>query len=87
MERNGIDLRSVFAAASIDIKKQEQGLIEFAKELQVPFLTFSSEELNGQPGDFPESEFVQRPREPEMSVERSAVNACRLGVKLLKCRI
>lgn len=44
MERNGIDLRSVFAAASIDIKKQEQGLIEFAKELQVPFLTFSSEE-------------------------------------------
>ena len=34
MERNGIDLRSVFAVASIDIKKQEQGLIEFAKELQ-----------------------------------------------------
>ena len=48
MRRNGIDLRSVFAVASIDIKKQEQGIIDFANTLQVPFLTFSSEELNSQ---------------------------------------
>ena len=68
MERNGIDLRSVFAVASIDIKKQEQGLIEFAKELQVPFLTFSSEELNGQPGISRSQNLCGRPREPEMSV-------------------
>ena len=87
MERNGIDLRSVFAAASIDIKKQEQGLIEFAKELQVPFLTFSSEELNGQPGDFPESEFVRKTTGTGNVCERSAVAACRLGVRASECRI
>jgi len=87
MERNGIDLRSVFAVASIDIKKQEQGLIEFAKELQVPFLTFSSEELNGQPGDFPESEFVRKTTGTGNVCERSAVAACRLGVRASECRI
>lgn len=87
MERNGIDLRSVFAVASIDIKKQERGLIEFAKELQVPFLTFSSEELNGQPGDFPESEFVRKTTGTGNVCERSAVAACRLGVRASECRI
>ena len=87
MERNGVDLRSVFAVASIDIKKQEQGLIEFAKELQVPFLTFSSEELNGQPGDFPESEFVRKTTGTGNVCERSAVAACRLGVRASECRI
>ena len=40
-----------------DIKKQEQGIIDFANTLQVPFLTFSSEELNSQPGTFTESDF------------------------------
>ena len=87
MEQNGIDLRSVFAVASIDIKKQEQGLIEFAKEFQVPFLTFSSEELNGQPGDFPESEFVRKTTGTGNVCERSAVAACRLGVRASECRI
>lgn len=87
MERNGIDLRSVFAVASIDIKKQEQGIIDFAKELQVPFLTFSSEELNGQPGEFSESEFVRKTTGTGNVCERSAVAACRLGVKEPECRI
>ncbi len=87
MERNGIDLRSVFAVASIDIKKQEQGIIDFAKELQVPFLTFSSEGLNGQPGEFSESEFVRKTTGTGNVCERSAVAACRLGVKASDCRI
>ncbi len=87
VEQNGIDLRSVFAIASIDIKKQEQGIIDFAKELRVPFLTFSSEELNGQPGDFSESEFVRKTTGTGNVCERSAVAACRLGVKAEDCRI
>lgn len=87
MERNGIDLRSVFAVASIDIKRQEQGIIDFTKERQVPFLTFSSEELNGQPGEFSESEFVRKTTGTGNVCERSAVAACRLGVKASDCRI
>ena len=59
----------------------------FAKELQVPFLTFSSEELNGQPGDFPESEFVQKTTGTGNVCERSAVAVCRLGVRASECRI
>ena len=87
MERSGIDLRSVFAVASIDIKKQEQGIIGFAKELQVSFLTFSSEELNEQPGDFSESEFVRKTTGTGNVCERAAVAACRLGVRTSECRI
>ncbi len=67
MRRNGIDLRSVFAVASIDIKKQEQGIIDFANTLQVPFLTFSSEELNSQPERLQSRNLSKRRREPEMS--------------------
>ena len=85
MRRNGIDLRSVFAVASIDIKKQEQGIIDFANTLQVPFLTFSSEELNSQPGTFTESEFVKKTTGTGNVCERSAVAACRMGVR--DCRI
>ena len=69
--------------ASIDIKKQEQGLIEFAKELQVPFLTFSSEELNGQPGDFPESEFVRKTTGTGNVCERSALCCAGTGGRLI----
>lgn len=66
-------------------QKQEQGIIDFANTLQVPFLTFSSEELNSQPGTFTESEFVKKTTGTGNVCERSAVAACRMGVR--DCRI
>ena len=35
----------IVAITSIDLKKDEEGLVELCQELQVPFLTYSSEEL------------------------------------------
>ncbi len=42
----GLDLRSVAGLASIDLKKQEQGLREIAERYRWPLRFFSSDELN-----------------------------------------
>lgn len=52
--------KSIEKLVSIDIKKDEAGIVMLAKKLDVPFETFSSEELNEVRGDFKESEFVKK---------------------------
>ena len=54
------DRRGLRALASVDLKKNEEGLIRLAARLQVPFLTFSAEELNRLPGEYSSSDFVKR---------------------------
>lgn len=53
-----IDKRQIRRITSVDIKKDEEGLKAFADELNVPFETFTPEELNKIPGEFSESDFV-----------------------------
>ncbi len=53
-----IDKRQIRKIASVDIKKDEEGLLLFAEELNVPFETFTPDELNKIQGDFSESDFV-----------------------------
>ena len=45
LEQNQIYPEAVAALASIDVKKEEPGLLTLAEELGIPFQTFSSEEL------------------------------------------
>ncbi len=45
--------------ASVDLKRDEMGVIELARELAVPFRTFSAAELQSVPGDFSSSPFVE----------------------------
>ncbi|MCI6609241.1 MAG: cobalt-precorrin 5A hydrolase [Ezakiella sp.] len=52
--------KSIKKLVSIDIKKEEPGIVMLAKKLEVPFETFSAEELNEVKGEFKESEFVKK---------------------------
>lgn len=59
--------------ASIDKKANEEGILEFAKKYDLPFNTYSAEELNSLEGDFTKSEFVKSVVEVDNVCERSAV--------------
>lgn len=59
LEDTGIDPRAVVALASIDLKKQEAGILAYSYESGVPFVTYTAEELRTVEGAFAGSSFVQ----------------------------
>ena len=59
LEDAGIDPRAVVALASIDLKKQEAGILAYSYESGVPFVTYTAEELRTVEGAFVGSSFVQ----------------------------
>lgn len=77
------EFNSIASISSIDIKKNETGLLTLAQFLNVPFLTFSAEELKGAKGDFSESDFVEKVTGVSNVCERAAVLAAGGGEKLL----
>lgn len=64
---------SINALASIDKKANEKGILEFAKKYDLPFNTYSAEELKSLEGNFTKSEFVESVVEVDNVCERSAV--------------
>ena len=46
LQAQRIDLRSITALASIDLKRNEPGLLELAEQLGLPLTVFSSEQLS-----------------------------------------
>jgi cobalt-precorrin 5A hydrolase len=54
----GLSALSVAGLASVDLKKDEEGLIALAQGLGVPFTTYTAQELNQIPGVAPSSAFV-----------------------------
>lgn len=50
---------AVAGLASIDLKKEENGILSAANRMRVPFHTYSAEELKTVAGDFEESDFVE----------------------------
>ena len=57
---SGVDTASICGIASIDVKKDEIGLLEFAGESGLPIAFHSAEELESVEGEFEESEFVKK---------------------------
>ena len=82
LEAHRIDPRAVCALASVDAKRDEPGLLAFAKELGVPAVFFSAETLNAVDGDFSESDFVKQTVGVGNVCERAAV--CAGGRLLVK---
>mgnify|MGYP004520761139 CR=1 FL=1 len=80
LTENHISEKSISRIASIDLKAEEKGLIETAKELNVEFLTYTSEELKKVKGDFTESAFVASVTGVSNVCERSAVLGSNYGV-------
>ena len=66
-----LDKRAVLAITSIDIKMEEDGIYELAKEYGAEFATFSGEELMQQEGEFSASEFVKEKVGVDNVCERS----------------
>lgn len=59
LEDAGIDPRAVVDLVSIDLKKQEAGILAYSYESDVPFVTYTAEELRTVEGAFAGSSFVQ----------------------------
>ena len=84
LQKLKLDLRSVKAVASVDLKKDEQGLLEFAEKLHVPAHFYSADELNAVEGDFTPSKFVQSVVGVSNVCERSAVLDSNRGSLILR---
>lgn len=79
-ERN-IDIISVAEVATIDLKKNEKGLVDFCKKMNVNLRCFSSTELKNAKGSFTSSDFVKETTGVDNVCERAAVLAS--GGKLI----
>ncbi len=60
-------------AATIDLKKEEKGLLEFTEKWQLPFRTYSAEKLAKVPGSFSVSPFVKEITGVDNVCERSCL--------------
>ena len=74
-QENNLDFRAVRSAASIDLKQDEEGLLSYCKEQNVPIRFYTAAELNAVPGDFTPSPFVQRVTGVDNVCERAALAA------------
>jgi len=80
LEEEDISIKSVRAVASIDLKRNERGLLEFLKRIGVEPEFFSSDELSSLPDmDFTPSERVLSVTGVDNVCERSAYSASRNG--------
>jgi cobalt-precorrin 5A hydrolase len=59
LNESGISIHSLKAGGSIDLKKDEKGLLEFFSKYDIPAAFFTSNELGAIKGDFFDSEYVR----------------------------
>lgn len=71
-EKEGLELRSIAHLASIDLKADEEGLLELSEEKQWPISFYSAGELSKLPGSFSSSDFVQKQTGVDNVCERAA---------------
>lgn len=75
LERDGIAVERVSSVSSIDLKKDEEAILDLASHLGVPARFYTSEQLMSVPGEFSESRFVESVTSVDCVCERSAVIA------------
>ena len=82
LDKFGIHPEAVKCVATIDLKKNEAGLLDFCRERNLPLACYSAEELRAVPGEFTPSDFVQSITGVENVCERAAaMNGGQLIVK------
>lgn len=79
----GICAGQVAALASIDLKRQEPGLLFWCEKEGIPFLTCSAGELMEVEGSFHGSDFVKERTGADNVCERAALRACGPGGRLI----
>ena len=73
LQEYNIDRRAIKCVASIDLKKEEPGLLEFCAERKLPVQFYAAGELKAVPGAFTPSDFVQSITGVDNVCERSAL--------------
>lgn len=71
----GRDEHSLLAVATIDLKKDEEGLLEFCAQRDLPLKTFTADQLLAVEGDFSSSDFVRSVTGVDNVCERGAILA------------
>lgn len=74
-DKNDLLMERIAAVVSVDRKADEQGIIDFARELKVPYKTYSAQYLNTIRGEFTASGFVKDKVGVDNVCERSACAA------------
>lgn len=77
LNKYNIDIRAICSVSSIDIKQNEAGILAFCRQNNLPFKTFTAEELNSLNGEFTKSQFVKKTVNVDNVCERSAVLSAR----------
>ena len=72
----GILEEQLFALASVDLKKDEQGLLTWSRKHHIPFLTYTAQQLRSVEGEFEPSPFVLEKTGVDNVCERAAMKAC-----------
>ena len=83
MKKNGIFFKAVTGAASIDVKQNEEGLLEFCRRWKLPVQFYSADELLAVQGDFSASEFVKSIVGVDNVCERAAMLSAGENAKLI----
>ncbi|MCQ2501937.1 MAG: cobalamin biosynthesis protein, partial [Lachnospiraceae bacterium] len=73
LKENHIHPEALSAVATIDLKKDEKGLLEFCRRRNLPFTVYTAEELKAVEGDFSASGFVSSITGVDNVCERAAV--------------
>lgn len=84
LEYVGIPWEAVRGVASIDVKKDEPGLLLFCEKQGLPFCTYTAEQLAAVTGDFTPSQFVRETVGVDNVCERAAMRSA--GSGRLLCR-
>jgi cobalt-precorrin 5A hydrolase len=58
LEKNNIDIKAVNSVVSVDIKKNEEGIVRFADSINCPFKTYKREDIKTVQDKYSKSEFV-----------------------------
>ena len=84
LEKHHISIHAVKQVASIDLKVNEVGLLDFCKKYNLPFIVHSAKELSSLTGDFTPSTFVKSVTGIDNVCERAAMYQEPPGTLLIK---
>ena len=79
LDNLNIDLRAVKSLSSIDLKKDEEGMLKFADKYKLPINFYTSNELNILEGEFTSSTFVKDITGVNNVCERTAYKSSNCG--------
>lgn len=72
LKQENLEKRAIRCAASIDLKQEEPGLLQYCREQGLPVRFYSAQELMALPGEFTPSDFVRKTTGVENVCERAA---------------